>query len=114
MPYAAADSGTDSNPVGTPQVGIPEQYKAPKFPTETRIGRVRFVRKGAILHFLVADVPGAEFRELLQTEFGAEDLDIGQGLDARIDLARGEHVGAVGPCGNRRCDRTSSRQRSVG
>lgn len=58
------------------RVGIPELYKATSELTQTLTGQLRLVRKGAMLQFLVADAPGAEFREILQTEFGAEDLDM--------------------------------------
>ena len=62
--------------VAESRVGIPDQFRAQHEPTQTRTGQLRFVRKGAMLHFLVADAPGAEFREILQTEFGDEDLDM--------------------------------------
>lgn len=62
--------------VAESRVGIPDQFRAQHEPTQTRTGQLRFVRKGTTLHFLVADAPGAEFREILQTEFGDEDLDM--------------------------------------
>src|SRR5262245_11651807 len=62
--------------VAESRVGIPDQFRAPHEPTQTRTAQLRFVRKGAMLHFLVADAPDAEFREILQTEFGDEDLDM--------------------------------------
>jgi ribosomal protein S27E len=45
-------------------------------PTETLAGQLRLVRKGSTLHYLVADGPGDDFREIAQWEYGTEDLSM--------------------------------------
>jgi Protein of unknown function (DUF1583) len=52
----------------------PKDYRVQSIPTEARSGRLRLVRKGATLHYLAADGPKNDFREIYQGTFGTEDL----------------------------------------
>jgi hypothetical protein len=52
----------------------PKDYKVSSVGTEAKAGQLRLMRDGAILHFLVADGPGGEFREIKRREFGIEDI----------------------------------------
>jgi Protein of unknown function (DUF1583) len=45
-------------------------------PTETRAGKLRLARNGSVMHYLVADTPNGEFREIAAWEFGPEDLSM--------------------------------------
>jgi DNA-directed RNA polymerase subunit RPC12/RpoP len=64
-------------------------------PTEARIGRLRLVRKGDMLHYLAAEGLGNDFQEVFQERFTAEDLthlrfvvsdsgEPGNAVDARL------------------------------
>jgi hypothetical protein len=45
-------------------------------PAESRRGRLRFVRKGEILHFLVGGEVSDDFQELAQANFGSEPVSL--------------------------------------
>src|SRR5205814_637710 len=45
-------------------------------PTDARVGKLRLSRKGSILRFLVAEGTDGAFRQIHETDFGDEDLDI--------------------------------------
>jgi predicted RNA-binding Zn-ribbon protein involved in translation (DUF1610 family) len=52
----------------------PKDYKTFSVKSETRAGQLRLVRIGSKMHFLVADGPGNDFREIKQQEFGTDDI----------------------------------------
>jgi hypothetical protein len=52
----------------------PKEYKTSHVTTDAKAGRLRLARTGSVLHFLVADVPGGDFREIKKREFGIEDV----------------------------------------
>lgn len=54
--------------------GPPKDYKTVAVPTAANGGQLRLTREGGILHHLVADEPDHAFREIRQTQLGAEDL----------------------------------------
>jgi phage FluMu protein Com len=76
----------------------PKDYKTFSVKTEARAGKLRLVRAGSKICFLVADGAGNDFREIKQQEFGTDDIaDVrfvvadsgspGNAVDARlIDL----------------------------
>jgi hypothetical protein len=43
-------------------------------PSEAKSGKLRLVRKGAMLHYSYAEGASDEFQELLVSQFGAEDI----------------------------------------
>jgi hypothetical protein len=45
-------------------------------PTESREGKLRLVRTSGTLHYQVAEGAGNDFRELFQTEYGTDDLEM--------------------------------------
>jgi hypothetical protein len=45
-------------------------------PSEARAGQLRLSREGPTLRYLVADGPGQDYRQLYQTEFGTEDIEL--------------------------------------
>jgi hypothetical protein len=50
------------------------KHESTSVPTETRKGRLRLVRRGPALQFLVAEGENDSFREVRQAEFGSEEL----------------------------------------
>ncbi len=89
--------------------GQPDSGQQRFTPTTARAGKLRFVREGSTLRFLVADGPEHEFREINRREFTTEDLKVCRfvannngspaGLDARlIDLRiRSDHQAPYKP-----------------
>jgi hypothetical protein len=54
---------------------VPQSWRGPSKPTETRTGQLRLARKGESLRYLVSEGPGKEFIEIhREDKFGAEDL----------------------------------------
>jgi hypothetical protein len=53
----------------------PGNYRAQPEPTQTRTGKLRLMREGSTLYYLVTDGPGDNFRELHRDkEFGTDEL----------------------------------------
>jgi hypothetical protein len=52
----------------------PKEWEAPSVPTEVLSGKLRLIREGDVMRYLVADGPDKEFRELRRRKFGTEDL----------------------------------------
>jgi hypothetical protein len=65
--------------------GPPKETHVQALPTDARRGQLRVQRSGTQLRLLVADPPGAEFREVLRSEFGAEDVDVVRFIVANKD-----------------------------
>jgi serine/threonine protein kinase/DNA-directed RNA polymerase subunit RPC12/RpoP len=54
----------------------PDAYQIQWLPTAARTGQLRLERVGSQVKFLVAEGPGDDFKELLQRDFGKEDVEL--------------------------------------
>ena len=54
--------------------GDKPSVKREDYPSEARSGKLRLVRRGPQLHYLIAEGDEAAFREIYHVNFGAEDL----------------------------------------